>query len=288
MSLSPESTWNTVERDAWNEVLAMADSTPPLSFTQIEPLVAHGRDTVLAVARRFHPDASSAWSRFSLPEALLLAERLARDFRREALHHIPGIRAVRLNHLLWLHRQSEQYGAIAQTGWRVGYGVWRIVRVALNPLQALGQEASGMMVERSLDVLSYRLRSYATRLLILEPGRAAIELYSGRLTLSEEEIRAAQQSDLAAGCHPTNRSRSAWCPNRRRDHRRRRPPLRIVVDRRRDALNGLLRPVDRGLIGRAVVVLDPPHRRLVAPADPMLAQLSLLAPSGDDFGGVKA
>ena len=67
----PARTWNTVERDAWTEVLAIADSTPPFSFTEIEPLAARGRDTVLAVARRFHPDATSPWSRFSLPEALL-------------------------------------------------------------------------------------------------------------------------------------------------------------------------------------------------------------------------
>ena len=55
-----------------------------------------------------------------------------------------------------------------------------------------------MMVERTFGVLSYRLRGYATRLLILETGRAAIDLYSGRLTLSDDEMRAAQQSDLAA------------------------------------------------------------------------------------------
>src|SRR5437762_2470005 len=130
----PARTWNRVERDAWTEVLAIADSTPPFSFTEIEPLAARGRDTVLAVARRFHPDATSPWSRFSLPEALLLAERLARDFRREALQHIPGIRAVRLNHLLWLQQQNEQYGAVAQTGWRVGYGLWRFLRAVLNAL----------------------------------------------------------------------------------------------------------------------------------------------------------
>lgn len=194
----PPRAWNMVEREAWTEVLAIADATAPFSFTELEPLLARGRDTVAAVAGRFHPDAPSAWSQFSLPEALLLAERLARDFRREALHHIPGIRAVRLNHLLWLQRQSEQYGAIAQTGWRVGYGLWRFVRAAVNPLQALGQETSGLMAERTVGVLSYRLRAYATRLLVLEIGRAAIDLYSGRLTLSDDEIRAAQESDRAA------------------------------------------------------------------------------------------
>src|SRR5262249_11198391 len=46
-------------------------------------------------------------------------------------------------------------------------------------------------------VLSYRLRAYATRLLVLETGRAAIELYAGRLALSDAEVRAAQERDMA-------------------------------------------------------------------------------------------
>ena len=63
----------------------------------------------------------------------------------------------------------------------MGYALWRVARVALNPLQAVGQEASGAFVDRAASVLSYRLRAYATRMLVLEVGRAAIDLYSGRL-----------------------------------------------------------------------------------------------------------
>jgi uncharacterized protein len=81
----PSRSWNAVERDAWSEVLTIADSTPPFSFTELEPLVARARETVEAVAHWFHPDAHSAWAQFSLPEVLLLAERLCRDVRREAL-----------------------------------------------------------------------------------------------------------------------------------------------------------------------------------------------------------
>jgi hypothetical protein len=79
----------------------------------------------------------------------------------------------------------------------VGYGLWRLVRAALNPLQAAGQETSGLFVEKTASVLSYRLRAYATRMFVLEAGRAAIDLYSGRLALSEEEVRAAQARDAA-------------------------------------------------------------------------------------------
>src|SRR5215471_79160 len=192
----PSRGWNVVEQEAWTEVLAIADATAPFAFNDTEPLLASARDTIEVVARRFHPQAHTAWAQFSLPELLLLAERLCRDVRREALHHIPGVRAIRLSHLLWVQRQNKRYGKAAWTGWRVGFGLWRFVRAALNPLQAVGQETSGMFVEKTAKTLSYRLRAYATRLLVLEIGRAAIELYAGRLALSDEEVRSAWERDM--------------------------------------------------------------------------------------------
>jgi uncharacterized protein len=198
----PSRGWHAAERDAWAEVLAIADATAPFSFLEFDPLVDRARETIEAVARRFHPESHTAWARFSLPEALLLAEQLCRDVRREALRHIPGVRAMRLSHLLWVQRQHERFGDVAHTGWRVGYGLWRIVRAVLNPLQAVGQETSGMFVEKTAAVLSYRLRAYATRLLVLEVGRAAIDLYSGRLALSDDEVRAARERDMAETAPP--------------------------------------------------------------------------------------
>jgi len=200
----PSSAWSTIERAAWDDVLALADATTPFSFTEIDPFFASARATVEAVARRFHPEASTAWAQFSLPEVLLLTERLSRDVRREALRHIPGVRAIRLSHLLWVHTQHERYGEAAHTGWRVGFGLWRIARAMLNPLQAAGQETSGMLVERTASVLSYRLRAYATRMFILEVGRAAIDLYSGRLALSEEELAVAREGDMRAAPVPAS------------------------------------------------------------------------------------
>jgi predicted GTPase len=198
----PSGSWNVVERDAWSGVVAIADATPPFSFTEIDPLLAKVQETVEAVARRFHPGSESAWAHFTLPEVMLLAERLSREVRREALRHIPGIRTLRLGHLLWAQQQHERFGAAAQTGWRVGFGLWRLARAALNPLQAAGQEASGAFVEKVASVLSYRLRAYATRMLVLEVGRAAIDLYSGRLALSAEELSAAREQDAAAAAAP--------------------------------------------------------------------------------------
>jgi uncharacterized protein (DUF433 family) len=62
---------------------------------------------------------------------------------------------MRLSHLLWVHRQNERYGPVAQTGWRMGFGLWRVIRAALNPLQAAGQETSGL---EAASVTGVRLR----------------------------------------------------------------------------------------------------------------------------------
>jgi predicted GTPase len=190
----PDREWNESERQAWSEVLTMADATAPFSFTEIDPLFARARDTVEAVARRLHPRAHSAWAEFTLPEILLLTERLCRDVRREALRSIPGIRMIRLSHLLWVRRQNERFGEAA----RVGFGLWRIIRAMRDPLQAVGSETSGSFGERIAIVLSYRMRAEATHMLVREVGRAAINLYAGRLALSETEVRDAQERDAAA------------------------------------------------------------------------------------------
>ena len=194
---SPSRGWNVVEQEAWTDVLSIADATAPFAFTELEPLAASARNVVEVVARRFHPEADTAWAQFNLPEFLLLTERLCRDIRRETLRHVPGVRAIRLSHLLWAHQQNKRYGPIARTSWRIGFGVWRIIRGTLNPLQAVGQETSSIFIENTAKVLSYRLRAYATRLLVLETGRAAIDLYAGRLALSHEEIDAARAREMA-------------------------------------------------------------------------------------------
>jgi predicted GTPase len=86
---------------------------------------------------------------------------------------------------------------VAQRVWQIGFGLWRLIRAGLNPVQALGQETSSNFTGEAAKVLSYRLQAYATRLLVLEVGRAAIDLYAGRLRLSDSELAAAQAQDTA-------------------------------------------------------------------------------------------
>jgi predicted GTPase len=189
---APSPAWNVREREAWSEVLAIADTTAPFSVTEIDPLVASARQIIEAVAGRLHPESQSPWAQFSVPEILLLTERVSRDLRREALRTIPGIRIVKLGHVLWLKQKVERYGPV----WNVGYSVWRLARL-WNPATAVGREISRIFDDKFGTVLLDRLRARVTQEFVLEVGRAAIDLYSGRLALSEEELRLARERDAA-------------------------------------------------------------------------------------------
>src|SRR6516165_9659232 len=48
----PSRAWNTREREAWSAVLAIADATAPLSFIDVDPLLAKAREVVDAAAVR--------------------------------------------------------------------------------------------------------------------------------------------------------------------------------------------------------------------------------------------
>jgi hypothetical protein len=56
----PSRSWNAGERDAWTQVLAIADATAPFAFTEIDPLITSARDVVEVTARCFHRQAHSA------------------------------------------------------------------------------------------------------------------------------------------------------------------------------------------------------------------------------------
>jgi hypothetical protein len=68
----------------------------------------------------------------------------------------------------------------------------------LNPTRAMVQEAQGALQSEAGRLLYYRTRNFATRMLILKTGRAAINLYSGNLRMSDDEIAAASQADQAS------------------------------------------------------------------------------------------
>jgi hypothetical protein len=189
----PSSDWNVRDREIWLQVEAIARATPPFSFTEIEPAIASAHETIMSVARSFHPERTETLTEFTLPEVLLLTERVSRRLRGKALRSIPFVRQMKIGRVLWAWRTIERYGPLAQAGYRL----WRLGRVAFDPVTALLREIGGHTDDRMTTAVFDQARAWLTQAFVLEVGRAAIDLYSGRLTLSPEELREAAASDAA-------------------------------------------------------------------------------------------
>lgn len=183
---APDAAWPPRERAAWEVVQARIAVTPPFAFeTPTEPQAALAA-LVADVARHYGPDSVEPLARFTVPEALLLAERTARRLRTDLLAAVPFVHAVPLSTCLWWYRRRGLLDLASRA-----YDVYRVLRPLLDPVSALLGEVRGRVTH---DVMAFggdRLRRTITRLLLEEAGRAAIDLYSGRLRIDEARLEAA-------------------------------------------------------------------------------------------------
>lgn len=192
----PELGWNTEEAEAWVKILRFAESATPLDFDDRARAEALTWDTIEVVARHFHPTQTDPMARVTLPEALLLTEQVAQRLRRWVVK-LPGASRVRISDALWLQRMMERYGPGARTVYDVGQTIYRLGRL-INPIQAGAQELQRLAVGTTGSLLGGNMRQKVTTQLIHETGRAAIDLYSGRMRLSSMEMAELARADAAA------------------------------------------------------------------------------------------
>ncbi len=191
----PGKDWSPRDLDAWKEVQSVAASVDRDIVTDRDRLLATARQTIERVARHYHPeDRDPIWS-FTVPELLLLTERVSIRLRMVLMDHVPAVHLVEAGHLL----RIWEYKPMAATGVKVFrhlHNAWRVTRMA-NPMAALLAEARQRIVGATLSEAGDYLRTQGARIWVEEVGRAAIELYSGRLRINTEELRelAAREQD---------------------------------------------------------------------------------------------
>ena len=110
----PTAGWNARENEAWGKVVALADSTEPLLFLETDRIVSTCRKMPEVVSYHYYREARDPWATFTLPEGLLLAERLSRDIRRVVLTILPGARATTLGQLLLAQGVFNRHGPKAR------------------------------------------------------------------------------------------------------------------------------------------------------------------------------
>lgn len=190
----PDADWSPRDLAAWNTVQAVAAEADKDIVADYRLMLTTGRRVIEQVARHYYPeDRHPTWS-FTVPEALLLTERVSVRLRHVLLDHVPGSHLIRAAQLLrlWELKPAAQKGARVLRSVTAAYRLARLV----NPSWAFLAEARERLFSAALGDAGDYLRRKGAQIWVEEVGRAAIELYSGRLRVDAEQLR------VAAGREP--------------------------------------------------------------------------------------
>jgi hypothetical protein len=174
--------WSPLEAKAWADVKKIAANVDIDKLADGQSIFDLGTRTINVVAQRIHPGKADAVWRFTMPEALAILERVSSRLSTFIQENIPFGDRLTVSQVLQVYR----WRAVADVAERA-YDIWRIVRLS-NPAAAITNEArerlSRAMLQWGREHVSRRL----AETYVEEVGRAAIDLYGGRLQLSHERI----------------------------------------------------------------------------------------------------
>lgn len=163
------------ERAASQAIEDLAERIDTKELVSREALQRLAVSAVETVARKMHPEEKSPLWKFTVPEALALTERVSVRMNQFVMNNIPLGDRLTVGQLLQIYRWRGAIGVAEKA-----YDLWRILRFA-NPVTAISGEVrerlSGQLIEGLRSEFTQRLAQAYVR----EIGRAAIDLYSGRL-----------------------------------------------------------------------------------------------------------
>lgn len=184
----PDAYWSTEERRAWDDVLAIALKVDPDKMTSLDSFVELGQQTLDAVARRLHPEKSDPLWQFTLPEALAIVERVSRRLGGFVVDSVPFGDRLTMAQILAAYRWRGMFDVAERA-----YDVWRIVRL-VNPATAVTNEARERLTRAVFNYGKEHVSRRIAEAFVEEVGRAAIDLYGGRLAVAQR-LSAPQPAD---------------------------------------------------------------------------------------------
>lgn len=171
--------WAPRDGACWDKVEEVAQRISPKdwSTTDVQRIALLGRDTLEVVARHYNPEAKKPLLELTIPHALLIIERAARDLRADIVRTIPFSHQLTMGFLLRINHWREMAQEYEK--------LYRLGRAVFSPYSALFHE-----VRRNLgnSIAGYglgTLKAWLLREYVRKVGYYAIELYSEKLLLTD-------------------------------------------------------------------------------------------------------
>jgi uncharacterized protein len=175
--------WSARETAAWSEIVTLSKQVRPLEITSSNDIFDLGVRSIETVARSMHPGEEHALWKFTLPEAFALIERVSTLLSVFISDSIPLGDRMTVGQFLRLYRWRSAINVAEQA-----YDLWRIIRL-INPAAAATQEIREQLTRRAYDWGREELAKRLVQAYVREVGRAAIDLYSGRMRLVQSGAR---------------------------------------------------------------------------------------------------
>ena len=163
------------EAEAWREVRRIATATQLDSLYSQDTALLAATTVVERVARIMRPGVEEPIWHFTAPEVLALIEQVSRRLRLFVDENVPLGDRLTIAQALQLYR----WRGVIDTA-QSAYDIWRVVRL-LNPLTAVTHEIRERLSHQLYDWSRDHVAKRLVEAYIEEVGRAAIDLYGGRL-----------------------------------------------------------------------------------------------------------
>lgn len=144
-----------------------------------QQLGALAQRTLEKVAGHFHPEVDRPLLELTVPHTLLIIERASRDLRDTITAHIPYSHRLSVGSLVRAYRWKPFADRLL--------GLYRAGQWVVNPANAVLNEAWSHLRGRGYALAQKDLSRWLLQEYVRKVGTYAIDLYSGRLLLSEED-----------------------------------------------------------------------------------------------------
>lgn len=186
--------WPVAADSPWAAVTSFADTVDPSTWPldDTDKLWVLGRKTLELVAKQFHPNTEKPLLELTVPHALMIIERASRELRIEISENIPLSHQLTVGDVARVHRLTH-YASKLETAYRLG-------RAALDPSSVIFSEFRREMGNRIMGYGAERVQTWLLQEYVRKIGFYAIELYSGRLLLDNQDpTRKATKSSVKDG-----------------------------------------------------------------------------------------
>ena len=183
--LPPVPDWSANDRRIWDLALQHINERE-LAETEWPDIWDAMQEQLSFVAHTYHPNDQDARLAFTVPELLLMLETWSREYRGAVLQSVPLIQGIKVSSLVSGSRQVRR--------WKRTYDRYGPLLDLVKVITSKGLTLPGTIASALSSEFGSRLGDHMQRnlkqLLFEQVSQVAIDLYSGRLRLSERELSA--------------------------------------------------------------------------------------------------